>query len=150
LRQAQKMEAIGRLAGGIAHDINNALTAIAGYSELALTTVESDHPARADVEEIRRATERAGSVTRQLLAFSRKQLIQPRLFNLNDTVVAMARLLSRLVGPDVTVHTQLSSDVRSIVGDPGQIEQAIVNLALNARDAMPNGGDVSLVTSHVV
>jgi len=149
LRQAQKMEAIGRLAGGIAHDINNALTAIAGYSELALGAVAADHPARADVEEIRRAAERAGSVTRQLLAFSRKQLIEPRLFDVNDTVAAMARLLSRLVGADVTVRTQLGTDLRPVVGDPGQLEQAIVNLALNARDAMPSGGEVSLVTSLV-
>ena len=86
LRQSQKMEAIGRLAGGIAHDLNNALTAIAGYAELALGEVPADHPARADVEEIRRAAERAGSVTRQLLAFSRKQLLEPRVFDLNDTV----------------------------------------------------------------
>ncbi len=149
LRQAQKLEAIGRLAGGIAHDINNALTAIAGYSELALAAVAPEHPARADVEEIRRATERAGSVTRQLLAFSRKQLIEPRLFNVNDTVTAIARLLSRLVGPDVTVRTQLNEHLRPVVGDPGQLEQAIVNLALNARDAMPNGGEVSLITSRV-
>ena len=147
LRQAQKMEAIGRLAGGIAHDINNALTAIAGYAELALGEVAADHPARADVEEIRHAAERAGAVTKQLLAFSRKQLIEPRPFNLNDTVTAIARLLSRLVGPDVRVRTQLTDDSRTIVGDPGQIEQAIVNLAVNARDAMPDGGDITLETS---
>ena len=94
LRQSQKMEAIGRLAGGIAHDLNNALTAIAGYAELALGEVEPDHPARPDVEEIRRAAERAGSVTRQLLAFSRKQLLEPRLFDLDDTVVDIARCCS--------------------------------------------------------
>ncbi len=150
LRQAQKMEAIGRLAGGIAHDINNALTAIAGYAELTLAEVEPDHPARADVEEIRRAAERAGSVTRQLLAFSRKQIIEPRLFDLNDTVAAIARLLSRLVGPDVTVRTQLSDGLIPIIGDPGQIEQAIVNLAVNARDAMPEGGQITLETSFDV
>ena len=147
LRQAQKMEAIGRLAGGIAHDINNALTAIAGYTELALGEVEPNHPARPDVEEIRRAAERAASVTRQLLAFSRKQIIEPRLFNLNDTVAAIARLLARLVGPDVAVRTQLRDELRPIIGDPGQIEQAIVNLAVNARDAMPNGGEIMLATS---
>jgi len=148
LRQAQKMEAIGRLAGGIAHDLNNALTAIAGYSELAMAGVAADHPARADVEEIRRAAERAASVTRQLLAFSRKQLLEPRLFDLNDVVAAIARLLSRLVGPDVRVHTHLSDNVRPILGDPGQVEQAIVNLAVNARDAMPAGGDLTLATSY--
>ena len=107
LRQSQKMEAIGRLAGGIAHDLNNALTAIAGYAELALGEVASDHAARADVEEIRRAAERAGSVTRQLLAFSRKQLLEPRVFDLNETIAAISRLLSRLLGADVEVQTQL-------------------------------------------
>jgi PAS domain S-box-containing protein len=147
LRQAQKMEAIGRLAGGIAHDINNALTAIAGYSELALGGVATDHPARPDVEEIRRAAERAGAVTRQLLAFSRKQLIEPRPFDLNDTVAAIGRMLSRLVGTDVLVRMQFTDDLPPIIGDPGQIEQAIVNLAVNARDAMPNGGVITLATS---
>jgi len=150
LRQAQKMEAIGRLAGGIAHDINNALTAIAGYAELALGEVPPHAPARADIEEIRRAAERAGSVTKQLLAFSRKQIIEPRLFDLNDTVTAIARLLARLVGSDVLVRTHLADELRPIVGDPGQIEQAIVNLAVNARDAMPEGGSITLETSDVV
>ena len=150
LRQAQKMEAIGRLAGGIAHDINNALTAIAGYAELALGEVPAQGQARADIEEIRRAAERAGSVTKQLLAFSRKQIIEPRLFDLNDTVAAIARLLARLVGSDILVRTHLGDDLWPIVGDPGQIEQAIVNLAVNARDAMPDGGSISLETSLVV
>src|SRR5206468_3657448 len=108
LRQAQKMEAIGRLAGGIAHDLNNALTAIAGYAELALGEVPAGHAARADVEEIRKAAERAGPVTRQLLAFSRKQLLEPRVFNLNETVVNIARLLTRLLGLDVHVETRLA------------------------------------------
>jgi two-component system, cell cycle sensor histidine kinase and response regulator CckA len=148
LRQSQKMEAIGRLAGGIAHDLNNALTAIAGYSELALSAVPGDHPARADVQEIRRAAERAASVTRQLLAFSRKQLLEPRLFDLNETVGSIARLLSRIVGHDIRIHTRLSRDIRPILGDPGQVEQAIVNLAVNARDAMPSGGDLTLTTSR--
>lgn len=147
LRQAQKMEAIGRLAGGIAHDINNALTAIAGYAELTLSEVERDHPARADVEEIHHAAERAASVTKQLLAFSRKQLMEPRLFNLNDTVASIARLLSRIVGHDIAVRLQLGDRIPAIVGDPGQIEQAIVNLAVNARDAMPGGGEIVLETS---
>jgi two-component system cell cycle sensor histidine kinase/response regulator CckA len=147
LRQAQKMEAIGRLAGGIAHDLNNALTAIAGYSELALGEVAADHPARPDVEEIRRAAERAGSVTRQLLAFSRKQLLEPRLFDLNETVSNLARLLTRLLGPDVNVQTRLGAADPSLYGDPGQVEQAIINLAVNARDAMPGGGRLTLATS---
>jgi two-component system cell cycle sensor histidine kinase/response regulator CckA len=140
LRQSQKMEAIGRLAGGIAHDLNNALTAIAGYAELALGEVASDHAARADVEEIRRAAERAGSVTRQLLAFSRKQLLEPRVFDLNETIAAIARLLSRLLGADVEVQTRLSDSALPVLGDPGQVEQAVINLAVNARDAMPRGG----------
>jgi PAS domain S-box-containing protein len=147
LRQAQKMEAIGRLAGGIAHDLNNALTAIAGYAELALNEVKSGHPARPDVEEIRRAAERAGSVTRQLLAFSRKQLLEPRAFDLNDTITAIARLLSRLLGTDIHVQTRLSEKALTVRGDPGQVEQAVINLALNARDAMPNGGLLVLTTT---
>ncbi len=147
LRQSQKMEAIGRLAGGIAHDLNNALTAIAGYAELALGELSANESARADVEEIRRAAERAGSVTRQLLAFSRKQLLEPRLFNLNDTIIALGRLLSRLLGADIVVRTELSTSVPPILGDPGQVEQAVINLAVNARDAMPGGGRLVLATS---
>jgi two-component system cell cycle sensor histidine kinase/response regulator CckA len=148
LRQSQKMEAIGRLAGGIAHDLNNALTAIAGYAELALGEVASDHAARGDVEEIRRAAERAGSVTRQLLAFSRKQLLEPRVFDLNETIAAISRLLSRLLGTDVEVQTQLSGGPLPVLGDPGQIEQAVINLALNARDAMPGGGKLVVATAR--
>jgi PAS domain S-box-containing protein len=147
LRQSQKMEAIGRLAGGIAHDLNNALTAIAGYAELALGEVASEHAARADVEEIRRAAERAGSVTRQLLAFSRKQLLEPRVFDLNETIAAISRLLSRLLGADVEVQTRLAGTTLPVLGDPGQVEQAVINLALNARDAMPGGGKLVLATA---
>jgi PAS domain S-box-containing protein len=150
LRQSQKMEAIGRLAGGIAHDLNNALTTIAGYAELALNEVAADHAARLDVEEIRRAAERAGSVTRQLLAFSRKQLLEPRVFDLNETVASISRLLSRLLGADVEVQTRLAAGALPVVGDPGQIEQAVINLALNARDAMPDGGKVVLTTAPEV
>jgi PAS domain S-box-containing protein len=148
LRQAQKMEAIGRLAGGIAHDLNNALTAIAGYAELALGEVPQDHAARPDVEEIRRAAERAGSVTRQLLAFSRKQLLEPRVFDLNEAIGNLARLLTRLLGPDVNVHTRLEAANAELIGDPGQIEQAIINLAVNARDAMNGAGRLTLATSY--
>ena len=147
LRQSQKMEAIGRLAGGIAHDLNNALTAIAGYAELALGDLTTEGTARADVEEIRRAAERAGSVTRQLLAFSRKQLIEARVFDLNDTVSSIARLLSRLLGSDVRVQTWVAAEALPVRGDPGQIEQAIINLAVNARDAMPAGGRLALTTA---
>jgi signal transduction histidine kinase len=148
LRQSQKMEAIGRLAGGIAHDLNNALTAIAGYAELALGEVPAGHPARNDVEEIRRAAERAGSVTRQLLAFSRKRLLEPRMFDLNETVGDIGRLLSRLLGADVQVEVRLADITLTVVGDPGQVEQALMNLAVNARDAMPSGGRLLLATSR--
>jgi signal transduction histidine kinase len=147
LRQAQKMEAIGRLAGGIAHDLNNALTAVAGYAELALGQLEESNPVRDDVEEIRRGAERATSVTRQLLAFSRKELLEPRLFDLNKTITTLSRLLGRLLGPDVQVSTNLAPSVPPILGDPGQFEQAIINLAVNARDAMPGGGTLTLTTS---
>jgi len=146
LRQAQKMEAMGTLAGGIAHDLNNALTAIAGYAELALSQVPAG-TARVDVEEIRRAAERAGSVTKQLLAFSRNKLVEPRVFSLNDTVESIGRLLARLLGTDIEVLTTVACDVPPILGDPGQLEQAILNLAVNARDAMPAGGQLTLDTS---
>ncbi|MCU1383343.1 MAG: hypothetical protein JWL71_2040, partial [Acidobacteria bacterium] len=148
LRQSQKMEAIGRLAGGIAHDLNNALTAIAGYAELALGEVATDHVARSDVEEIRRAAERAGSVTRQLLAFSRKQLLEPRVFDVNDTIASISRLLARLLGAGVEVQTRLSDTALPVLGDPAQIEQAVINLAVNARDAMPGGGTLVLATGR--
>ncbi len=147
LRQLQKMEAIGRLAGGIAHDLNNALTAIAGYAELALGILDAGHRARPDVEEVRRGAERAASVTRQLLAFSRKQLFEPKRFELNETTANMARMLARILGTGIRVTTRLSEAALPIMGDPGQIEQAILNLALNAKDAMPGGGDVILATA---
>jgi CheY-like chemotaxis protein len=140
------MEAIGRLAGGIAHDLNNALTAIAGYSELAIGQLPPSHPARADVEEVRKGAERASSVTRQLLAFSRKEVREPKLFDLNQTISALGRLLARLLGADVEVRTDLAPALPPILGDPGQLEQAIINLAVNARDAMPNGGRLVLST----
>jgi PAS domain S-box-containing protein len=149
LRQAQRLEAIGRLAGGVAHDLNNALTTIAGYTELALGTLDERHPARPDVQEIRRAAERAESVTRQLLAFSRKQLLAPRVFSLNESVANLGRLLERLIGNDIQLHTALGDDLPSIYGDPGQIEQAILNLAVNARDAMPDGGRLTFDVAAV-
>ena len=150
LRQAQKMEAMGRLAGGIAHDLNNALTAIAGYTELALGELAEGHPSRADVGEIRRAAERAASVTGQLLAFSRKQLLERRVFDLNDAVTNLGRLLGRLLGDDIELRTSVHAAPAPIFADPGQIEQAIVNLAVNARDAMPAGGRLTIATSLFV
>ena len=145
LRQAQKLEAIGRLAGGVAHDLNNALTSIVGYTELALGAIDPDHPAAADVREIRRAAERAESVTRQLLAFSRKQPLKPRVFSLGDVVSGIVRMLARFLGDRVQLDLAVAPDVSPIYGDPGQIEQAIVNLAVNAKDAMPEGGRLQLV-----
>jgi two-component system, cell cycle sensor histidine kinase and response regulator CckA len=147
LRQSQKMEAIGRLAGGVAHDLNNALTTIAGYAELALGEMASDHVARSDVEEIRRAAERATSVTRQLLAFSRRQLLEPRVFSVNDTVTTLSGLLERMLGADIVLETHTSEDPVAIHADPGQIAQSIINLAANSRDAMPAGGRLVLSTS---
>ena len=149
LRQSQKLEAIGRLAGGIAHDLNNALTAIAGYTELALGSLAVDHPAHEDVHEIRRAAERAESITRQLLAFSRKQFLEPRIFSLEEVVSGLARLLERLLGANIEVRTTISGPLPAIYGDPGQIEQAIINLAVNARDAMPGGGVLTLALGTV-
>ncbi len=144
LRQAQKMEAIGRLAGGIAHDLNNALTAIAGFAELVLGDLGSGHPSENDVREVRKAAERAGAVTRQLLAFSRHELIEPRLFSLGETVTSLGRFLGRLLGDDIDLRAEVAPGVPPILGDPGQVEQAIVNLAVNSRDAMPHGGRLTL------
>jgi PAS domain S-box-containing protein len=149
LRQAQKLEAIGRLAGGVAHDLNNALTAIVGYTELSLGLLADDHPARPDVQEVRRAAERAESVTRQLLAFSRKQLLEPRVFSLNDSVGNLGRMLERLLGSGIELKTVIAEALPPIYGDPGQIEQAVINLAVNARDAMPDGGRLTLAVAVV-
>jgi two-component system, cell cycle sensor histidine kinase and response regulator CckA len=146
LRHAQKMEAVGRLAGGVAHDLNNALTAIIGYTELVLSQVGEDRQVHRDVEEIRRAAARAASVAQQLLAFSRKQLLDPRVFDLNKIVADLARLLERTLGADISLRTVLAPDLPSIVGDPGQVEQALVNLVVNARDAMPRGGQLVIPT----
>jgi signal transduction histidine kinase len=148
LRQAQKMEAVGRLAGGVAHDFNNVLTAIFGYSDLLLEDLTLDDPRRRDVQEIRRSAERAASLTRQLLAFSRKQVMQPRVLNLNDVIGNVQSLLRRLVGEDIQVHFNLQSNLRSVTADPGQIEQVLMNLAANARDAMPEGGQLDIATAN--
>jgi CheY-like chemotaxis protein len=141
------MEAIGQLAGGIAHDLNNALTAVVGYTELALAELAEGHPARQDVDEIRRAAGRAASVARQLLAFSRKQMLEPRLLDINAAINGLARLLRTTLGENVTLRTVLTPGLPAVMGDAGQVEQAIVNLAVNARDAMPHGGQVVIVTT---
>ena len=150
LRQAQKMEAVGRLAGGVAHDFNNVLTAIFGYSDLLLEQFTLDDPRRADVQEIRRSAERAATLTRQLLAFSRKQVMQPRLLNLNEVIGNVQSLLRRLVGEDIEVQLALEKDLIPVMADPGQMEQVLMNLAANARDAMPEGGRFDIATKNIV
>jgi PAS domain S-box-containing protein len=150
LRQAQKMEAIGQLAGGVAHDFNNLLTAIRGYSEFALNRVgEDDVALRKDIEEIAKSADRASSLTRQLLAFSRKQLLQPRVLQLNDVVSEVDKMLRRLIGEDIEVVTVFGRALGRVKADPGQIEQVLVNLVVNARDAMPDGGKLTIETSNV-
>lgn len=149
LRQSQKMEAVGQLAGGVAHDFNNILTAMVGYCEVARTQVEANHPVRASIEEIAAAAERAASLTRQLLAFSRKQTLQPKVVDLNAIVSKLDEMLHRLLGEDVELVARLSPDLGRVKADPGQIEQVIMNLSVNARDAMPNGGKLIVETANV-
>src|SRR4051794_2218475 len=149
LRQAQKMEAVGRLAGGIAHDFNNLLTAISGYSEFLIGGTP-DPKLRRYAEEIKRASDRAAGLTGQLLAFSRRQVLQPRILDLNATVSDMDMMLRRLIGEDVELVTMLGTELAPVRADPTQIEQVIINLAVNARDAMPQGGSVTVETVNVV
>ncbi|MBI2678564.1 MAG: PAS domain S-box protein [Candidatus Koribacter versatilis] len=149
LRQSQKMEAVGRLAGGVAHDFNNLLTVIKGYSELMLDQLSTADPMRAEVEEIERAADRAASLTRQLLAFSRQQVLAPKVIDLNAVVSNMDKLLKRLLGEDIDLFAVLDQKIGAVRADPGQIEQVIMNLAVNARDAMPKGGKLTVETSNV-
>jgi PAS domain S-box-containing protein len=146
LRQAHKMEAVGRLAGGIAHDFNNVLTAIFGYTDLLLEQLPPDDLSRNDVQEIRRSAERAASLTRQLLAFSRKQVLQPRVLDLNEVIVTIEPLLRRLVGAQVDIQISCGAPLSRVRADPGQIDQVLMNLCANARDAMPEGGVVEIRT----
>jgi len=147
--QAQKMEAIGRLAGGIAHDFNNLLTAILGYSELVLDRVHENPSLAPDVEEIKKAGERASRLTRQLLAFSRQQALEPQVLDLNAVITELQRLLDRVIGEDVRLDVVGQSGLPRVKADPGQIEQLILNLVVNARDAMPQGGRLRISTAAV-
>src|SRR5262249_30852082 len=140
LHHAQKLEAVGRLAGGVAYDFNNMLTAIKGYSELLLNGLDADSPQRAEAEQIRRAAEQASVLPRQLLAFSRKQLLEPKLVDLNDVVSESIGLVRLLLGEGVELVTALTARAPVVVADPSQVEQVLINLATNARDAMPQGG----------
>ena len=150
LRQWQRVEAIGRLAGGVAHDFNNLLMTIKGCSELLLRELDSNNPRREEVEEIRKAAERATALTRQLLAFGRRQVLQPQVLDLNEVVANMDRMLQRLIGEDIQLLTVLDPELWPVKVDPGQIEQVIMNLAVNARDAMPGGGKLTIETGNVV
>ncbi len=149
LRQAQKMEAVGRLAGGIAHDFNNMLSAIGGYSDLLLLDLQDDDPRCQDVEEIKRAADRAASLTRQLLAFSRKQIFQPKNLDLNEVVDNLGKMLRRLMGEEIELATLGSPGLGRVMADPGQIEQVILNLVLNSKDSMPQGGKLTIETANV-
>jgi PAS domain S-box-containing protein len=149
LRQSQKMEAIGKLAGGVAHDFNNLLMIIQGHSERLLQHLSSDHPALKDAGEIKEAVSRGASLTGQLLAFSRKQMLQPRVLDLNAVVSEIGKMLQRLIGESITVNLTMAPSLGRIKVDQGQLEQAILNLALNSRDAMPQGGQLTLETSSV-
>jgi len=149
LRQAQKMEAIGRLAGGVAHDFNNLLTAIIGYTDLIAEHLEETDAIHRDVSEIRKAADRGAALTRQLLAFSRKQFLTPTVVDLNETVSGLLQMLPRAIGEHIRTTVRLAPDLARVKADASRMEQVLVNLALNARDAMPDGGDLTIETTNV-
>jgi two-component system, cell cycle sensor histidine kinase and response regulator CckA len=149
LQQAMKMEAVGRLAGGVAHDFNNLLTGIGGYADLIISTLNPEDPLLADLNEIKKATQSAATLTSQLLAFSRKQLIEPRVLSLNHLISSLQKMIQRLIGEDIELNTNLFEKLASVKIDPGQFEQILINLAVNARDAMPDGGKLTIETANV-
>jgi two-component system cell cycle sensor histidine kinase/response regulator CckA len=149
LRQSQKMETVGRLAGGMAHDFNNLLTAIGGYAQLAAGRLSPDDGARRDIEEVTRAAERAADLIRQLLAFSRRQVLEPKVLDVNDAVRDLERMLRGTIGQQLELVTSLDDALRPVKADPSQLQQVILNLAVNARDAMPAGGTLTIATRNV-
>jgi signal transduction histidine kinase/ActR/RegA family two-component response regulator len=149
LVQSQKLEAVGRLAGGISHDFNNLLTVILGYSDIMLRQLSQDHPLRRNLDEIIKASERAAALTRQLLAFSRKQVMQPKVFDLNTVVTDLEKMLRRMIGEDIELRVSLLPNSGNIKADPVQLEQVLMNLVVNARDAMPKGGKLTIETGNV-
>jgi two-component system, cell cycle sensor histidine kinase and response regulator CckA len=149
LRQAQKMEAVGRLAGGIAHDFNNLLTVITGYSDLLLLSGELSISGRDMLQQIKKAGDRAAALTRQLLAFSRRQMLVPEVIDLNSLVTSLSQMLRRVIGEDIELVLRLEPKLAPVTADPGQVQQVIMNLVVNARDAMPRGGRLTIQTANV-
>src|SRR5262249_39156785 len=149
LRQVQKMDAVGQLAGGVAHDFNNLLTTIRGFADLLVRSFEADDARRKDIAEILKATERAASLTRQLLAFSKRQVLRVEALSVNGIVADMVKIIRRLLGDSIKVESVLDPKVWTVRADPGQLEQVLLNLAINARDAMPRGGALRIATRNV-
>jgi len=149
LRQSQKLETVGQLAGGIAHDFNNLLTVIRGHSELLSSAIDDADPRHEGIRQIHDASRRAAALTRQLLAFTRKQVLEPRVIPINQCVAGLAPMLERLIGEDITIHLSLQDSAANVMVDPGQMDQVLVNLAINARDAMPRGGILTLSTMNI-
>jgi two-component system cell cycle sensor histidine kinase/response regulator CckA len=150
LQHAQRLEAVGRLAGGIAHDFNNLLSVVLGYSMSLAAELPEDSPIRADIEEIRRAGERAAELTQQLLAFGRQQVLEPRVVDLNEVVLHVERMIRRILGEDIELIAIPANSLWKVKVDPGQLEQVILNLVINARDAMPNGGRLTIETGNML